>query len=155
MMGSFRGTWANEDWRESCGLPRTARDSDRMPRKWGSKVLLLAASMVELAWQGTVRAERPCGGEGERIVAYSLERYATRWQPNAAEPERSRFIIRRLGTDEPIEQVDCAVAGPCELTSVLGMRGCSYAKVSSGKVVRGLSLDAVGEHSGAGWRLSF
>jgi hypothetical protein len=125
-----------------------------MPRSWLGKMLMLAAPIVELASHGSARAEPPCGGEGERITAYSLDRYATRWQPNAAEPERSRFIIRRLGTDEPIEQVDCAAPGPCELTSVLGMRGCSYARVSPGKVVRGLSLDAVGEHPGAGWSLS-
>jgi hypothetical protein len=116
--------------------------------------LLLAVPAVDFTGLSTAHGGPACRGDGERIVAYSLDRYATQSEPNAAEPQRSRFLIRRLGTDEALEQVDCAVSGPCELTSVLGMRGCSYARVSPGKVLRGLSLDAVGNLGGFSWSLS-
>ena len=116
--------------------------------------LLLTVPAVDLTRLPLARGGPQCGGDGARIVAYSLDRYATRSEPNAADPERSRFLIRRLGTDEPLEQMDCAVSGPCELTSVLGMRGCSYAMLSPGKVLRGLSLDTVGDLGGLSWNLS-
>jgi hypothetical protein len=96
------------------------------------------------------------GSSVERIVGYSVgsDRYAIRSQPSAAEPERSRFLIRRLSTGEPIDNVDCAKSGPCELTAVLGMRGCSFASVAPGRTLYGLELAPVGGGGSPLWTLS-
>jgi hypothetical protein len=83
-----------------------------------------------------------CSPHSSRIVAYSHDRYATRVEVTDGGLARYRFVIRRLGTGEVLDHVDCAGAGPCELTSVIGMRGCSYAEVRPGRVVSGLALEA-------------
>jgi hypothetical protein len=101
-----------------------------------------------------VRGESRCGTGGDRIVALSRDRYAVRSEPSAADQGRARFVIRRLGSDEPLDQIECAASGPCELTTVLGMRGCSYAAVSAGRSFRGLSLDAPNGGESPLWKLS-
>src|SRR5258706_291750 len=120
----------------------------RSRRAWVG--LSLAGALI-----GPVRGARACEGSGEeRIVAYSLDKYAVRSNPNPAQPDRSRFVIRRLSTGEPLDQIDCAATGACELTAVLGMRGCSYARVVVGKTLYGLELDPVGGADSPLWSLS-
>src|SRR4051812_39360737 len=93
---------------------------------------------------GPAGEARACdAGDDERIVAYAQDKYAVRAHPSANDPGRARFVIRRLTSGEPLEAVDCAASGACELTAVLGMRGCSYARVVEGKSVFGLALEPV------------
>jgi hypothetical protein len=97
---------------------------------------------------------RACEGAKEQVVGYAIgsDRYAVRVQPAAAS-ETARFVIRRLSSGEPIDQVACSQTGACELTDVLGMRSCSFARLGSSRTTHGLVLEPAPE-GGPRWNLS-
>jgi hypothetical protein len=108
--------------------------------------------LVAMTAATTARASEE--GDVERIVAYSADKYAVQSNPDPAEPKRSRYMIRRLATGEPVDNVACASRGSCDLTTALGMKACSYSRVVAGRNVAGLELDPTGEADASLWTLS-
>jgi hypothetical protein len=108
--------------------------------------IIVVAVAVPLV-SATEHRASPCEAGDERVVAQSVasDRYAVRAQPpasaSASEPAGPRYVIRRLSTGEPIDNVACAQPGPCDLADVIGVTACSFAPVAPGKGLRDLVLE--------------
>jgi hypothetical protein len=79
---------------------------------------------------GDARAAETCDSSAETVIGYSAQRdqYLTEERSvDAAEP--SRYVIRRLTTDEVVDYVTCADGGACTKGDALGLKACSFRPV--------------------------
>jgi hypothetical protein len=94
------------------------------------------------------RIASACDGTTQHIVGYSWQRLkyvVEERSPATAEP--SRFVTRRISTDEVLDSVTCAGSGTCTMSDALGMRACSFRPVPA-KAPGELSLEAAGDSIG-------
>jgi hypothetical protein len=105
---------------------------------------VLAAGALALAM---ARDARACDDLTERVVGYSVgsDRLAERVEFASTIPPR--VIVRRLSTGEPLDAVTCTSLRRCELTDVLGMKGCSFTPLHASKATHGLGLEPPAEGS--------
>ncbi|MFL5307184.1 MAG: hypothetical protein ACJ8F1_18355 [Polyangia bacterium] len=94
---------------------------------------------------GAARARDTCDSSSETVIGYSAQRdrYLTEERSvDAAEP--SRFVIRRLSTDEVVDYVTCADGGACTKGDALGLKACSFRPVPR-NIPDDLSLGIAGD----------
>jgi len=114
----------------------------RLRRDW------VAAVAAILCVVTSSRIALACDGTTEHIVGYSWQRLKYVVEERSSEAtEPSRFVTRRISTDEVLDYVTCAGSGACTMSDALGMRACSFRPVPP-KAPGELSLEAAGDSIG-------